>query len=116
MTVRSLCSKNAVITPIGKRKGARDARPYEPNGNRTRCFWRIHFYLRTVDNTMRGGFKHVRNYLSNLINIVLLWILQYIWTLPGFVVVISYLYSNESIRHVQHCLPLYHPVDCRSCD
>ena len=49
---------------------------------------------------MSGGFKHVRNYLSNIINIVLLWILQYIWTLPGFVVVISYLYSNESFRHV----------------
>ena len=49
---------------------------------------------------MSSGFKHVRNYLSNIINIVLLWILQYIWTLPGFVVVISYLYSNQSIRHV----------------
>ena len=50
--------------------------------------------------TMRSEFKHVRNLLSNIINIVLLWILQYIWTLPGFVVVLSYLYSNETCKAV----------------
>ena len=60
---------------------------------------------------MSGGFKHVRNYLSNIINIVLLWILQYIWTLPGFVVVISYLYSNQSIRHVARYFQVPNLVD-----
>ncbi|KAK8809441.1 hypothetical protein WA171_001019, partial [Blastocystis sp. BT1] len=49
---------------------------------------------------MRNEFKHVRNLLSNTINIILLWILQYIWTLPGFVVVLSYLYSNQTFRNV----------------
>ena len=49
---------------------------------------------------MRRELKFVRNFLSNIINIVLLWILQYIWTLPGFVVVLSYLYSNETFRNI----------------
>lgn len=49
---------------------------------------------------MRNEFKHVRNLLSNTINIILLWVLQYIWTLPGFVVVLSYLYSNQTFRSV----------------
>ena len=54
---------------------------------------------RNVHN-MRSEFKHVRNLVSNTITIVLLWILQYVWTLPGFVVVLSYFYSNETCRNV----------------
>ncbi len=57
-------------------------------------------------------FKHVRNFLSNTINIVLLWILQYIWTLPGFVVVLSYLYSNQTFRKVR-LLVQFTILDCR---
>ena len=49
---------------------------------------------------MRREFKHVRNFISNIINIILLWILQYVWTLPGFVVILSYLYSNYTFRAV----------------
>lgn len=60
----------------------------------------VEIFLCTVVKSMRSEFKHVRNFLSNIINIVLLWILQYVWTLPGFVVVVSYLYSNETFRHV----------------
>ena len=50
---------------------------------------------------MRREFKHVRNFISNIINIILLWILQYVWTLPGFVVILSYLYSNNTFRAVR---------------
>ena len=57
-------------------------------------------------------FKHVRNFLSNAINIVLLWILQYIWTLPGFVVVLSYLYSNQTFRKVRLVVS-FSSLDCR---
>lgn len=55
---------------------------------------------------MRREFKHVRNFISNIINIVLLWILQYVWTLPGFVVILSYLYSNNTFRAVHFDLLL----------
>ena len=55
-----------------------------------------------IVHIMRSEFKHVRNLVSNAITIVLLWILQYIWTLPGFVVVLSYFYSNETCRKVRN--------------
>lgn len=55
---------------------------------------------------MRREFKHVRNFISNIINIILLWILQYVWTLPGFVVILSYLYSNNTFRAVRSFLLL----------
>ena len=56
--------------------------------------------MKWIAHNMRSEFKHVRNLVSNAITIVLLWILQYVWTLPGFVVVLSYFYSNETCRNV----------------
>ena len=68
--------------------------------------------LRTITLRFMNEFKHVRNFLSNTINIVLLWILQYIWTLPGFVVVLSYLYSNQTFRKVRLSVQ-FTILDCR---